>query len=97
QYYQGWYIRWGAKRVQLSADDMQPKYKHPTKGNPHGIVVRQHIHATRFIKKFAGPNGRVELFDKAASVPLRHAKPSDAIFCAYRRWDYKTESGLCVS
>jgi hypothetical protein len=66
------------------------KFEKPQKGNPHQLVINQHMFPAKSITRFADSCGRVQLQMKADKL-VRRAKPSDSIFCARRAWDHASE------
>lgn len=75
---------------------MQPDYKHPTRGNPHQLTIRQHIHSKHLIKKFINPStNKVAVVGLNAAIKDCLAKADNAIFCAYRKWDEISEKERC--
>ena len=70
-----------------------PKFEKPQKRNPHRLVVRQHVFPSRSIARFAGADGRVHLHAHPGNF-TRRAKPTDAIICVSRAWDYGSEVGF---
>ncbi|HEX4415020.1 MAG TPA: hypothetical protein VH107_15395 [Lacipirellulaceae bacterium] len=68
------------------------RYEKPQKGNPHELVIRQHVVPVRSIERFAGPDGLVET-QIAGLKRIVKRKPSDEIFVARRAWDERAERG----
>lgn len=68
------------------------KYEKPQAGNPHQLVIRQHVIPVRTIQRFAGTDGLVETQIARLQKTLR-LKPTDEIFVARRAWDEKAERG----
>lgn len=68
------------------------KRDRPSKGNPHRLTIRQHIHSARCIEKFA-EDGRVYVYLKDPGK-LFTAKPTESPFWVHRVWDQKTEHGF---
>ncbi|NIJ32805.1 DUF4238 domain-containing protein [Sphingomonas oligoaromativorans] len=60
-------------------------------GNPHQLVIRQHIYPKASIVRFATAGG-VELVDFKRNR-IRRAKPDDVMFCADRAWSHGAETG----
>jgi hypothetical protein len=69
------------------------RYEKPQKGNPHGLIVSQHVFPAASIARFAGHDNRVEIYDLQRGKP-RRAGPKDNIFCAMRAWTNKEDSGF---
>ncbi|MEH2478701.1 hypothetical protein V1282_002058 [Nitrobacteraceae bacterium AZCC 2146] len=68
-------------------------YDKPQKGNPHRLVIRQHVFPSASIKRFANEAGSVYLADLNRNIG-REAKPEDDIFCAKRAWHESVETGM---
>lgn len=60
-------------------------------GNPHELVINQHIFPKKSIDRFA-TDGGVELADIKRHL-IRRAKSTDTIFCADRAWSDGAERG----
>ncbi|MDH5524740.1 MAG: hypothetical protein OEY01_12205 [Desulfobulbaceae bacterium] len=69
------------------------KYEKPQKGNPHNLVINQHILPNKSIESYVNQNGFVEVFfkNKAKKLSIR---PNNKLFCAQRIWDHRTEVGF---
>lgn len=67
-------------------------YEQVQRGNAHRLTVKQHIFPAASIARFAGPDGRVALFDLKRRASWRPA-PDDQVFCARRVWDQRAETG----
>ncbi|UVK92876.1 hypothetical protein LOY49_22035 [Pseudomonas atacamensis] len=69
------------------------KFEPTQPGNPHRLTVDQHVFPKAGIQRFTNSDGIVEVFVKKLGrvIPL---KPNNAIFCAKRVWDQKTEVGV---
>ncbi|MBK5509777.1 DUF4238 domain-containing protein [Pseudomonas sp. TH15] len=69
------------------------KFEPTQPGNPHRLTVDQHVFPKAGIQRFTNSDGIVEVFVKKLGrvIPL---KPNNAIFCAKRVWDQKTEAGV---
>lgn len=65
-------------------------YEEPQAANPHCLTVKQHVFPARSISRFAGPGGRVTVFDRRRRKEFP-AKPEDIFFCARRVWDQRAE------
>lgn len=61
-------------------------------GNPNKLTLNQHVFPFRSIQRFANQSGRVSVQDVNRGK-IRHAKPSDIVFCARRAWDERAEAG----
>ncbi len=61
-------------------------------GNEYQLTVKQHVFPERSISRFAGPDGRVRVFDRLRRKEWR-AKHGDVVFCARRVWDQRAEHG----
>jgi len=70
-----------------------PKFEKPQKGNPHRLVVSQHVFPSKSIARFVGSDGRVHLHTRPGDL-IRRAKPTDSIFCVTRAWDNGSEVGF---
>ena len=68
------------------------KYERTQKGNPHSLILNQHVFPTKSIKRFRDACGTVDVFLKTTSKQIS-LKPNDKLFCARRIWDQKSESG----
>ncbi len=68
------------------------KYEKPQKGNPHSIVINQHVFPSKSIEKYVNKKGFVEVFIKKKSKKIS-AKPNNKIFCVQRIWDQRAEIG----
>lgn len=75
---------------------MRRKIEPVQKGNPHGLVVNQHVFPRRSIERLALEDGRVELADHERRI-VRLAAPIDGSFCARRAWDQRAETGYMKS
>jgi hypothetical protein len=60
--------------------------------NPNRLTVNQHVFPLRSIKRFANQSGSVSVHDLHRNKDFP-AKPRNAIFCANRAWDERTETG----
>jgi len=72
------------------------KFEKPQKGNPHKIVVNQHIYPRMCIERFSNESGFVELNNLIANKVLP-VRPEDKVFCASRIWDQRAEAGYMKS
>jgi hypothetical protein len=63
------------------------------KGNPQQLTVCQHTFPLRSISRFAGDDGRVEVYLVKQRKVVR-LKPDDQLFCAKRVWDQRAESSF---
>jgi hypothetical protein len=68
------------------------KYEPVQKGNPHDLVVKQHIFPKRSIQRFCEGTGCVDLFILSGNKRLS-IKPDNSIFCVRRSWDERAEKG----
>ena len=66
------------------------KFERPQKGNPHQLLIKQHVWPQKSIARFADTKGNVSLYDNVRNK-MRPAKPRDHIFCAMRVWDARAE------
>lgn len=62
-------------------------------GNPHKLTVNQHVLPRASIQRFANPKGFVEVYIKEQGQ-LARLRANNALFCARRAWDQKTEAGI---
>ena len=69
---------------------MVSKFEPTLPGNPNQLVVQQHIFPRSAIRRFAAPDGLVEV-DRFTGETFR-AKPTNAMFCALRAWDQASET-----
>jgi hypothetical protein len=71
--------------------DKEMKYERTQKGNPHDLIINQHIFPRKSIARFTN-NKVVQVFlrDKNATFS---ATPGNAIFCVSRTWDQRAERG----
>lgn len=67
-------------------------YEKPQKRNPHALAVFQHSFPAASIARFAGNDGRVDLYLIRQNKQIR-VKLDDQLFCAKRTWDQRAESG----
>lgn len=68
------------------------RHHKPQKGNPHKLVVNQHIFPRKSISRFTNRNGMVEVFHKGLGKKLI-LQPSNNLFCSNRAWDQRSEIG----
>jgi hypothetical protein len=61
--------------------------------NPNRLTVDQHVFPSTSIERFADEKGYVSLHDLRRERIIR-VKPRNAIFCASRAWDERTETGF---
>lgn len=66
------------------------KYEKPQKGNPRGLVIKQHIFPLASIRRFVDDSGLVQLF-LVEQKKMIHVNPDNDIFCAKRVWDQRAE------
>ena len=69
------------------------KREKPQKGNPHKLIVRQHVFPARSIERFARADGKVSVRLLTQNDKLLYLKPTDPLFCATRAWDQRAETG----
>ena len=69
------------------------KKERPQKGNPYGLMIKQHIFPEASIKRFLDVKGNVEVKRLEAKRSFL-AKPDNQIFCADFAWDHGSESGF---
>lgn len=69
------------------------KHEKPQKGNPHQLTICQHTFPSASIARFAGNDGRVEVYLSKQNKTVR-LKPDDQVFCAKRVWDQRAESSF---
>jgi hypothetical protein len=62
------------------------------KGNPHQLVVRQHIFPKRSIERYCDKSGTVAILRFPDLKQLR-VKPKNPVFCVERLWDERAEKG----
>ena len=79
-----------ARPVPTALNDM--KFEKPQKGNPHSIVVSQHVFPRMSIERFSNEEGFVQMNNLVARKILP-VKPTDKVFCASRAWDQRAEAG----
>jgi len=68
------------------------KYEPVQKGNPHSLVINQHIFPKRSIERFCERVGSVDLLILTSKKRLQ-LKPENPIFCVHRSWDERAEKG----
>jgi hypothetical protein len=61
------------------------------KGNPYRLTREQHVIPVATLKRFASPDGRVEVHLRDGRIFKR--KVDDQIFCVERQWDQRAEAG----
>jgi hypothetical protein len=67
------------------------KYEKPQTGNPHRLTIKQHIFPRRCVARFENSKSRVQV--RLAQPPKSfEVTAEDAIFCAMRVWDQRTET-----
>lgn len=71
-------------------------YDPPSDANRSRFVVRQHVFPAASIKRFYGPNDRVQV-KHTGSDTVFPAKAENPIFTADRRWDQRAETGFMAS
>jgi len=68
------------------------RHPRPQKGNPHKLVINQHIFPRKSISRFTNKHGMVEVFHNGLQKTL-NLKPNNNLFCANRAWDQRSELG----
>ncbi len=68
------------------------RHEKTQKGNPHNLVLKQHIFPAKSIERFVDACGTVAVFYKDTCEQIK-LKPEDKLFCARRAWDEKAETG----
>jgi hypothetical protein len=68
-------------------------YEKPQKGNPHELIVAQHVLPAASIGRFTGSDNCVEVHDLRRGKSRRIGPRAD-IFCAMRAWTNKEDSGF---
>jgi hypothetical protein len=68
-------------------------YEKHQKGNPHGLIIGQHVLPRASIARFTGGDNRVEVYELQRSNSRRFG-PKAEIFCAMRAWTNKEDSGF---
>ncbi len=69
------------------------RYEKTQGGNPYQLTVKQHIIPNKSISRFVNQDGFVEVWMLGADSTIK-LRPSNALFCAMRSWDHRTEHGL---
>lgn len=64
------------------------------KGNPHKLVINQHILPAESIRRFCNENGRLMVTRLDAGKLLKSVRPDDSCFVVRRVWDERTERGM---
>jgi hypothetical protein len=82
-----------AKLAEPAAPQKSSRPEGTQRGNPNRLTLRQHVFPTKSIERFANERKRVSLHDLLRSK-VRSTKPRDAIFCANRAWDERTETAM---
>ncbi|WP_306589408.1 DUF4238 domain-containing protein [Geothrix sp. 21YS21S-4] len=62
------------------------------KGNPHHLVVRQHVFPVASLDRFSNKDGRLHV-RLITSKKYLHLESSHSLFCAERAWDERAEKG----
>jgi hypothetical protein len=83
--------------VPSSLDGMIPRQRgeRVQKGNPHKLTREQHVIPVATLKRFALPDGRVEVHlrdGRIVNLPV-----NDQLFCVERLWDQRSEAGYMKS
>src|SRR5580700_8963929 len=60
--------------------------------NPNSLTINQHVFPSKSIERFTNQSGNVSVHD-LLRAKVFSAKPQNAIFCARRAWDERTETG----
>jgi hypothetical protein len=68
-------------------------YEKPQKGNPHKLIIGQHVLPAASIARFTGTDNCVEVYDLRRGKSSRTG-PKSNIFCAMRAWTNKEDSGF---
>ncbi|BEH17343.1 hypothetical protein [Burkholderia pseudomallei] len=63
------------------------------KGNPHGLMQRQHIFPRKSIERFYGPDGKVSVLRLGEAQGRIRVTAEHEMFCAKRVWDQRAELG----
>jgi hypothetical protein len=65
--------------------------KRPQRGNPHKLTREQHVIPVATLRRFALPNGRVEVHLRDQRIVT--LRLDDQLFCVDRLWDQTSEAG----
>ncbi len=65
--------------------------KRPQKGNPHKLTREQHVIPVATLRRFALPDGRVEVHLRDQRIVT--LRLDDQLFCVDRLWDQTSEAG----
>jgi hypothetical protein len=68
-------------------------FEKPQKGNPYRLTIRQHVFPRASIARFANSSGRVHVHKVSVNKSFLSA-PNNALFCAKRIWDQRTEDAF---
>jgi hypothetical protein len=68
------------------------KHQPVQKGNPHQLVVRQHIFPKRSIERYCDKFSTVAIL-MLPDLKQLPVKPKNPVFCVERLWDEGTEKG----
>lgn len=68
------------------------KFEKTQPGNPHKLVVKQHVIPVRTIERFVGQNGTVEV-NIGSDNRIERLKPDAGIFWTRRAWNQRAERG----
>lgn len=71
---------------------MTRRSEKPQSGNPHQLVLKQHVFSAASIQRFTNEFDRVEVADLVRSK-TRFARVDDKIFCADRAWSSGSDTG----
>lgn len=67
-------------------------FEKPQKGNPHQLVIKQHVFPVASIERFAALDGCVRVVLLKCGE-IKRLKPNNSLFCAQRSWDDSIERG----
>jgi hypothetical protein len=79
----------------LPAKPAKAKTEKTRAGNPNRLTLRQHVFPAKSIGRFGNQNGLISVHDLVRKRVFS-AKPTNAIFCADRAWDQRTESQMTI-
>ncbi|HEV7607883.1 MAG TPA: hypothetical protein VGO61_11130 [Steroidobacteraceae bacterium] len=68
------------------------RFEKTQRGNPHQLVVQQHVFPLVSIERFCSPRRRVEVCQLGKNKTMT-LKPEDQLFCAQRAWNNVVETG----
>ena len=64
--------------------------RHVRRGNPSKLTKRQHVLARKSVERFAGADGRVEVWFREHGE-VQRCRPDHSTFWTYRAWDQPSE------